>query len=1091
MLKKASIKELTLIASLITLTACSSGGGGDGSNTNKESKNSAPVANSQNINLDQDTAISITLTGSDADGDELTYTLTKAPSNGSLTSDAPTFTYTPNANYTGEDHFKFIVNDGQVDSQEATISLNIASVNSNARPVANHQNVSTDENTALPITLSGSDADGDSLSYSVSTQPANGSLSGTAPNLTYTPDIDFSGSDSFSFIVNDGTEASEAATVAINVIRDNTAPTAVDQTLSIDEDTAFSITLSGSDSDGDTLTYNITNDPSIGSITGTGNNLTYTPNANANGSDTFSFTVSDGIATSSPADVFITINSVNDAPLANAKSTSTNEDTAIAINLTGSDVDGDTLTFNVRTQPGNGSLSGTAPNLIYTPDANFSGSDSFTFYTSDSEQSSSDATVQIQVNAVNDAPQANGQTLSTDEDTPLPITLSGNDAEGDSLTYNVSTQPTNGSLSGTAPNLTYTPDADFSGSDSFTFIANDGTTDSSPATVNITVNAVNTPPNGHGQNNLSTDNATPLAITLTGSDAEGDALTFIVTQQPEHGALSGTAPNLTYTPDTSFTGTDEFLFKVNDGTTDSLTSYFVRIDVTAATYTIGGTITGLINSGLELENNGGDTLASAGNSFEFATELNSGNGYDVTVSQDPDQQICGVEKGSGTVASSDVNDIEVACRHWKASPSLLYLSGAITRDQEVASDGEGNAMAVWPSNGNILARYYSASNGSWQAARVIDSETTLSYHPQVAFDANGNAIAVWGESNGISNGATINHDIWVNHYSAGSSSWGTAQRIESLGGTGFNPQIAVDNSGNAVVVWQQYGVGGGGGDDIYANTYSAADTAWGNEQILDTSSLSDEDPQIAVDASGVPYVVWQQGGSSGTSIRSAWYFAANGAGEDYRDGSWSTPETISSGTVYSESPQIAFDGNGNGMAVWREHDGTGGDLYDIFAASITVGNPWGTPQLIESDNFGEAQTPQVAMSSTGDAIVVWHHDYGGDIEIKANRYISSSDSWQGLITLEGDNNSYFPEVAMDDKGNAIVVWEQSGTGSASVRSRRYSVVNDAWGTSEELSDGTNSSTSPQVSFGASGHAAVVYKALFNGSSHWIMGNNFD
>jgi hypothetical protein len=131
---------------------------------------------------------------------------------------------------------------------------------------------------------------------------------------------------------------------------------------------------------------------------------------------------------------------------------------------------------------------GTAPNLTCAPNAEFNGSDSFTFKANDGLVDSDVATVSITVTAVNDPPVADDQAVTTAEDTSVAITLTASDADGDPLTYSIVTPPANGTLSGTAPNLTYAPNANYNGTDSFTYTANDGTADSNMATVTITVN---------------------------------------------------------------------------------------------------------------------------------------------------------------------------------------------------------------------------------------------------------------------------------------------------------------------------------------------------------------------------------------------------------------------------------------------------------------------------------------------------------------------------------------------------------------------------------------------------------------------------
>ena len=250
----------------------------------------------------------------------------------------------------------------------------------------------------------------------------------------------------------------------------------------------------------------------------------------------------------------------NTAPVANAQSVAVNEDGTLVIVLTGSDVDGDTLTFSVVTGPMHGGLSGTVPNLTYTPTANYNGADSFTFKANDGTVDSNTATVSITVTPVNDPPAADAQSVTTLEDTAKVIVLTGSDPDGDTLIYSVVTQPTHGALSGTAPNLTYTPAANYNGSDSFTFKVNDGHADSNIATVSITVTAFNDPPIVDPES-VTTNEDTPKAITLTASDVDGDPLTFSVVTGPTHGALSGTAPNLTYTPAADYNGADSFTFQ--------------------------------------------------------------------------------------------------------------------------------------------------------------------------------------------------------------------------------------------------------------------------------------------------------------------------------------------------------------------------------------------------------------------------------------------------------------------------------------------------------------------------------------------------
>jgi uncharacterized repeat protein (TIGR01451 family) len=274
------------------------------------------------------------------------------------------------------------------------------------------------------------------------------------------------------------------------------------------------------------------------------------------------------VSNSATAVVCVGTNFPNRAPVAYGQSLTTPEDTPLPITLIGTDVDNDPLTFIIVSGPAHGTLSGTGANRIYTPAPNYHGPDSFTYKVNDGRLDSGVATVSITVTPVNDAPVANGQSVTTPEDTPVPVTLTGSDADGDSLTFSVISGPAHGTLSGSGANLVYTPHPNYHGPDSFNFIAHDGTTSSAPATVNITVTPVNDAPVAHNQS-VTVLEDTPKPIVLTGSDADGNALTFHIVAGPSHGTLSGAAPNLTYTPAPDYFGPDSFTYRVNDGALNS------------------------------------------------------------------------------------------------------------------------------------------------------------------------------------------------------------------------------------------------------------------------------------------------------------------------------------------------------------------------------------------------------------------------------------------------------------------------------------------------------------------------------------------
>ena len=185
-------------------------------------------------------------------------------------------------------------------------------------------------------------------------------------------------------------------------------------------------------------------------------------------------------------DVLITAEKPNIPPAANPQSLSLEEDGQIPIILTGSDPEGEPLSFELVENPQHGSITGDLPTLpihliqIIT-------FDSFSFVVNDGVFSSSPALIDLEITPVNDAPVADPQNITTQEGRRSRVVLSGSDIEGDLLTYAIVTQPLYGTLTGTAPNLLYTPETGFTGNDMFTFKVNDGELDSNSATVNISV----------------------------------------------------------------------------------------------------------------------------------------------------------------------------------------------------------------------------------------------------------------------------------------------------------------------------------------------------------------------------------------------------------------------------------------------------------------------------------------------------------------------------------------------------------------------------------------------------------------------------
>ncbi|PYJ86078.1 MAG: hypothetical protein DME22_06605, partial [Verrucomicrobia bacterium] len=278
----------------------------------------------------------------------------------------------------------------------------------------------------------------------------------------------------------------------------------------------------------------------------------------------------------------------NTAPVAHPQSVTTAEDTAVAITLSGSDAEAAPLTFAVVSGPANGTLRGTLPNLTYAPNLDFNGSDSFTFKANDGQFDSATATVSINITPVNDAPVADSQSVTTLEDTAVVITLTGSDVEGSPLTFAVLTGPTKGTLSGTTPNLTYTPSANANGADSFTFKVTDGQLDSAPATVSINVTSVNDAPtiSKIANQTIARNSSTgPIAFTVGDMDNNPGSLTVSATSSnptlvPDcniRSGGSGANRTITVTPTRKKVGVATTTVTVSDGLATVSTSFTITV----------------------------------------------------------------------------------------------------------------------------------------------------------------------------------------------------------------------------------------------------------------------------------------------------------------------------------------------------------------------------------------------------------------------------------------------------------------------------------------------------------------------------------
>ncbi|MEC7761485.1 MAG: Ig-like domain-containing protein, partial [Pseudomonadota bacterium] len=349
-----------------------------------------------------------------------------------------------------------------------------------------------------------SDPDGDDLSVIINTRPKHGTLTIDADgNYSYRPHADYNGTDSFTYTVSDGNGGTDTATVTFTVTPVNDDPVATPETLTVAEDGSAVVypSFDTTDVDGDEVFISDFGQGANGTVTEDGEGgLVYTPNADFNGSDSFTYTVSDGNGGTDTETVSVTVTPVNDDPVATPETLTVAEDGSAVVypSFDTTDVDGDEVFISDFGQGANGTVTEDGEGgLVYTPNADFNGTDSFTYTVSDGNGGTDTETVSVTVTPVNDDPVATPESLTVAEDGSAVIypSFETTDVDGDEVFISDFGQGANGTVTEDGEGgLVYTPNADFNGTDSFTYTVSDGNGGTDTETVSVTVTPVNDDP---------------------------------------------------------------------------------------------------------------------------------------------------------------------------------------------------------------------------------------------------------------------------------------------------------------------------------------------------------------------------------------------------------------------------------------------------------------------------------------------------------------------------------------------------------------------------------------------------------------------
>ncbi|HHI5056102.1 TPA: tandem-95 repeat protein [Vibrio parahaemolyticus] len=558
-------------------------------------------------------------------------------------------TISPTADWNGSETLTFTATDPSGESVSQTVNFTVAPV---ADIVADKTTVVEDTPTIIKV-LGNDTFEGDDKVVSLDTNngPANGTVSVNPDgSVTYTPNDNYHGADSFTYIVTSG-GVSESTTVNVDVTPVNDAPVAKDDIATTQEDTAVTIDvlLNDTDIDGDTLRIDSASVPKEqGTVEVVNGKLVFTPAENFNGDAEITYTVTDGALTDQ-ATVKVTVNAVNDTPVveSNIADQALAEDFTpytIDLNTAFSDVDNvdGELTFSVS---GNSNIQVAIVNGIatITPTADWNGSETLTFTATDPSGESISQTVNFTVAPVADIVADKATVV---EDTPTIIKVLGNDTfEGDGKVVSLDTNngPANGTVSVNPDgSVTYTPNDNYVGKDTFTYVVTSGGVSES-TTVEVNVTPVNDAP--VAKDDIATtqeDTAVTIDVLSNDTDVDGDKLSLQSASVPEaQGKVEIVDGKLVFTPAENFNGDAEIIYTVTDGqladeakvtvtvnpvndaptikvdAVESITEDAVSTDTVVATLTVRDTDTPEYQLTVSLENNSNGHFVLVGNEVKL------------------------------------------------------------------------------------------------------------------------------------------------------------------------------------------------------------------------------------------------------------------------------------------------------------------------------------------------------------------------------------------------------------------------------------------------------------------------------------------
>ena len=554
-----------------------------------------PSATDDAVVIRQGTLTSIDILVNDLDGDGDAFWLNDytQPMYGSAHwSDSDRMIwYQPDEGFAGIDQFTYTLAD-QDGIGSGTVMITV-----NGAPVAieDQATVGHGESVTIDVLANDTDAELDVLTVSAVSKPAHGSAIVNLDNtVTYSANTASVVGDSFTYSVTDSSGNTSTASVDIQRGNGATSPPSAgdDEFLVLEDSVGNTLDLLTNDQDpaGGALMVTIVSSPSHGDlVVDAMQSVTYVPDADYSGSDSFTYSVSSANG-EARADVEITVQSQNDLPVAVADAAETTEDVPVTIDVLAndSDIDGDVLFVESVADASLGTVILTDDgHVLYTPNPDASGADQLSYVLSDGFGGRAMTTIDVLIAPVNDAPNAVDVLISTDKDQAVPIPVLGSDVDpdGDPLVVVISMDPAQGTaLVDGAGIITYSPSSGFEGFDTFIYQVTDPWGLSAEASVIVTVGDPNLQPAAVNDDvTAGMGTAIRIDVLANDSDPDGDELSIYRVGKPRHGTAEIHKGKIVYHPDDGFTGTDQFTYRISDGTSTDTGRITIVVAETGAT----------------------------------------------------------------------------------------------------------------------------------------------------------------------------------------------------------------------------------------------------------------------------------------------------------------------------------------------------------------------------------------------------------------------------------------------------------------------------------------------------------------------------